>query len=161
MSARANFLIFTLGLSVTLLSCGQESDEDGEPNAGVPVGATEAGASPTPSEPGDEPASCFTDAECDEGRYCEASDPSSSPEGRCAPLALEGAACQFGTQCAGALVCVKPRGGGQGDCQPAPSGCEPLRCDCALTLCAQLEGSSCSAGDLDDPESSLTVSCAP
>ena len=76
-------------------------------------------------------------------------------------LALEGAACQFGTQCAGALVCVKPRGGGQGDCQPAPSGCEPLRCDCALTLCAQLEGSSCSAGDLDDPESSLTVSCAP
>ena len=83
MSARANPLIFTLGLSVTLLSCGQENDDDGEPNTGVPVGMTETDTSPTPSEPGDEPASCFTDAECDEGRYCEASDPSSSPEGRC------------------------------------------------------------------------------
>ena len=41
-----------------------------------------------------------------------------------------------------------------------PGTLEP-NCMCALTLCEQLEGSSCSVGSVDTPVDSITVSCAP
>ena len=67
----------------------------------------------------------------------------------------------LGTQCGNGLFCATDRSTGDGVCEPFPSDCPtPPTCDCALAVCARLGGSSCSVGVLDDPASSITVSCA-
>lgn len=106
--------------------------------------------------------SCFTDDECVDSQYCRASDPLISPEGVCSALETEGGSCLFGSQCTDGLACVKSDRSGMGMCSPFPAECEESpTCMCALELCAQLEGSSCSLGSLDNPTDSITVSCSP
>ena len=70
--------------------------------------------------------------------------------------------CVFGSDCAEGLACVKERGTASGQCQPFPDACPtPPTCECTLALCATLAGSSCAVGSMDDPASSITVTCAP
>ena len=105
--------------------------------------------------------SCFTSQECLDSQYCRATDAAVSPDGTCVSLELEGGDCVFGTQCATGLTCVKTIRASSGTCEAFPESCvEEPTCMCALTLCDALEGSSCSASDLNDPGSSITVSCA-
>ena len=112
--------------------------------------------------PGDMTESCFTDGECLDSQYCRAADPFTSPEGVCATLEADGGTCLFGSHCGGGLACVKADRSGMGTCATFPAACEEEpNCMCALTLCEQLEGSSCSVGSVDTPVDSITVSCAP
>lgn len=134
---------------IVLCSLGFACGDDGDESNSQPQSEDNAGNG------------CFTDAECAEGTFCEALDPTVSPEGSCATLGGEGASCVFGTQCADGLACAKERSAATGQCLPFPSDCpEPPTCDCAIALCASLAGSSCSVGSTERPESSITLSCA-
>jgi len=134
-------------LVLLVFGCGSESN-DSDNSAGV--------------EGGNETVeSCFSTQECPDAQYCRATDPTASPEGSCVSLESAGGVCVFGTECAAGLACVKIVRSGSGVCEAFPESCQDSpTCMCALTLCEALEGSSCSAGDLDDPASSITVSCA-
>ena len=75
---------------------------------------------------------------------------------------VQSGGCSFGTDCGEGLACVKERGAASGQCQPFPDSCPmPPTCDCTIALCPTLAGSSCSVGVMDDPASSITVTCAP
>ena len=91
----------------------------------------------------------FTDAE-----VVATADAASEPE--------QSESCVFGTDCAEGLACVQERGAVNGQCQPFPEACPATpTCECTLALCSTLAGSSCSLGSMDDPASSITVTCAP
>lgn len=142
------YIMVVCTLVLLCLGCG--SDKSDGTNSG------EAGSQNDMME------SCFTDDECVDSQYCRASDPFTSPEGVCSALETEGGNCLFGSQCSDGLACVKSDRSGMGMCSPFPAECEESpTCMCALELCAQLEGSSCSLGSLDNPTDSITVSCSP
>ena len=104
---------------------------------------------------------CITDADCSAEQFCQATDPTTSPEGNCTPLGGDGASCAFGTQCADGLACAKDRSTGTGQCLSFPADCpETPTCECAIGLCDSMAGSSCSVGSTEEPESSITVTCA-
>ena len=130
----------------------------------IGCGADNKGASTVDDEgsPSEMTESCFTDDECLDSQYCRAADPFTSPEGDCATLENEGGSCLFGSHCGDGLACVKADRSGTGTCETFPSECEESpTCMCALELCAQLEGSSCSLGSVGNPTDSITVSCSP
>ena len=107
-------------------------------------------------------ASCQIDDDCSATEYCQALDPLLSPTGQCSSLQAEGEECRRGTACSDDLVCIKDRITGEGTCQIFPDTCiNNPTCDCALqSFCVSLAGSSCSVEIVDNPGSSMTVTCA-
>ena len=105
----------------------------------------------------DDGASCFTDSECIAGEeYCQADDPSTSPEGSCTPLEAAGSACLWGSQCVSGLFCLVDNTENQGVCSSAPSACESgpsCSCDEMLEMCTP-GGMSC-----DGSDDSVTLNC--
>ena len=106
--------------------------------------------------------SCFGDAECSDTEYCQATNPTISPEGQCTRLQVQGEACNRGTACSENLICIKDRSTGEGTCHSFPDSCSSApTCDCALqSFCVSLAGSSCSIEIMSDPNSSMTATCA-
>lgn len=155
---RFSYMFFVL-MSVLMTVQGCDSDDARSPL--LLSGDASSGDTGEQTDGGNNGQACFTDDECPDGEACFADDPSVSAAGGCRPLSEEGGACRFGTQCGNGLFCAKDRSTGDGVCEPFPSDCPtPPNCDCALAVCARLGGSSCSVGVLDDPASSITVSCA-
>lgn len=155
---RFSYMFFVL-MSVLMTVQGCDSDDARSPL--LLSGDASSGDTGEQTDGGNNGQACFTDDECPDGEACFADDPSVSAAGGCRPLSEEGGACRFGTQCGNGLFCAIDQSTGDGVCEPFPSDCPtPPNCDCALAVCARLGGSSCSVGVLDDPASSITVSCA-
>ncbi|MGC6419337.1 MAG: Dickkopf N-terminal cysteine-rich domain-containing protein [Bradymonadia bacterium] len=146
---KARFYLCVLSiLALILFGCGDDTRSSGGDEAAGGAGGMAGDGR------------CYTDDECTPQQYCRADDPTQSPEGSCTALEVAGGPCALGTQCEAGLVCVRTRGEAAGACTPFPAECsDSTTCMCAQTLCDALAGSSCSLGVVDDPASSMTVSC--
>ena len=146
--SRVYWLFLGLCMCVLGLGCG-EADDGSVSDAAMSSSNTGGGGQ-----------TCFTTYECSTGQYCRADDPATTAEGSCQPMEPEDGPCVAGLDCRPGLFCKKTRGEIRGLCMVFPPECGDMPgCMCAMEVCGQIAGASCSLSTPDNPGDTMVVVC--